>query len=74
MSLSLADIQTAAKMIEIDGNEAYYSVRERYGEDMANILLVTHLRRFYGSLDRCPPDSAIDTKVNEMMMMRELLS
>lgn len=34
----------AAKMIELDGTEVYFSCCERYGKDIAGVALVTWLR------------------------------
>jgi len=67
MLLSLEKIQNAAKMIEADGDEAYFSVRQRYGKEVASILLVAHLRRSFGSMKTFPPDHDIDEKVSKFV-------
>jgi hypothetical protein len=65
--LSLADAQAAARLIEIDGSEAYQTVSRKYGKDVAFLLLVSHIRHNLGSTQSFPPDSAIDGKVEEIL-------
>lgn len=65
--LSLADAQAAAKMIEIDGIEAFQTAC-RYGFDAAYLLLVAHLRRALGSTASYPPDPGIDAQVKQMLI------
>lgn len=49
--LRLADLQVAAKMVELTGTKAYSVVSERYGKDTAFQLLVAHLRCSLGSME-----------------------
>ena len=58
--LSLEQMQEAAKLIEIDGSEAYETVCRRFGEQVAQLLLVAHIRRNYGSMDSYPPNPSIN--------------
>jgi len=67
MHLPLEKIQDATKMIEVNGDEAYSFVRQRYGKEIAAILLVAHLRRSFGSMETSPPDPAIDEKVSNFI-------
>ncbi|TSC83245.1 MAG: hypothetical protein G01um101419_75 [Parcubacteria group bacterium Gr01-1014_19] len=61
--LSLAQMQEAAKLIEIDGVEAYQTVCRKFGEQVAQLVLVAHLRRSYGSTDSYPPNPSINPAV-----------
>jgi len=44
---ALERAHAAAKMIEVDGIEGYHSCCQRFGEDVANALVVMFLRRSY---------------------------
>jgi len=51
----------AAKIIETDGINGYHTVREKYGEEVANFLLVAFLRRNHNPEGLWPaPDDIID--------------
>ena len=65
--LSISDMQAAAKLIEADGHEAYHTVTARYGEEIARILLVAHLRRSLGAMDSYPSDPSIDDRVRHFL-------
>lgn len=64
-TLSIEEMQAAAKLIEVDGNEAFKTVSARFGEDAAKLLLIAHLRRSRGSMDVYPPPPSIDRRVEE---------
>lgn len=66
-TLSIQDMQEAAKWIEVDGDEAYRAVSQRYGEDVAKLLLIAHLRRSLGSMEGYPPNPDIDQKVEVLL-------
>lgn len=61
------ELQSAAKSIEADGIEAYRSVADRCGRDVALALLVSHLRHQLGSDRSFPPDPEIDERVSRML-------
>lgn len=63
----LAYMNEAARMIEIDGLEAYQAICDRYGNEWATLLSVAHLRRQLGSCETYPPDPSIDEKVIALM-------
>lgn len=64
----LTQFHEAAKMIEADGIEAYYSVCERFGEDIAGALLIAHLRRAWGSMKGgWPPSPELVEEVNRVL-------
>ena len=56
-------MQEAARLIEIDGDEAFETVSRRFGESVALLLLVAHLRRGFGAMKAYPPDPEIEGKV-----------
>lgn len=68
--LSIGDMQEAAKLIEVDGDEAYHAVSARYGEDVARLLLVAHLRRSFGAMESFPSDPSIDGRVEDFLRER----
>ncbi len=62
--LQLDEMQEAARLIEIDGDEAFHTVSRRYGAQAARLLLVAHLRRAAGSMTGGhPPSRDIDEQV-----------
>ena len=68
MSLtSLERLQKAAEIIETEGIDGYSSVVRSYGSEVANAVLVTHLRITMGSMESFPPDPAIDKRVKEFL-------
>jgi len=64
----------AARMIELDGGEGYFSCRDKFGADIAGAALVMYLRGCQMVFDECPRlgyvDEEFDERVNEGM--REL--
>lgn len=69
----IRELQEAARKIEIDGAEAYHTVRRMVGEDIARVLLIAHLRRQLGSMKSYPPDPDIDGRVEEMLQEMGIL-
>jgi len=70
---SLHDCHKAAQMIESDGHEAYFSVKEKYGEDIANFLLVAFLRQQKGSMTSYPAPEECVNLVNEFLRSKGLV-
>jgi hypothetical protein len=66
-STSLERLQKAAKIIESEGINGYSSVVLHYGNEVANTLLVAHLRRDMGSMESHKSDPAIDGKVQKFL-------
>lgn len=63
----LDELMSAAKSIEADGIEAFQSVTDRCGRDIALALLVAHLRHQLGSDRSFPPDPEIDDRVSRLL-------
>lgn len=61
--ISFEVLQQAAKKIEVDGKEGCYSAAKLVGWEMATALLMTHVRRNFGSMETCPALPEIDDKV-----------
>jgi hypothetical protein len=55
----------ACKMIEYDADQAYRTCREKYGAEVAGVLLVMFLRRSYDSALQFPEPNNLRDKVNE---------
>lgn len=64
-------LQQAAKKIEADGCEELHSAAHLVGMPAALALLITHLRRGYGSMNSWPADPEIDAKVVRDLLMEE---
>lgn len=65
--MDVALLQSAAKKIETDGDEGLYAAAQLVGMPTALALLITHLRRAYGSMQGWPADPAIDGRVMEFL-------
>lgn len=65
--LSDGEIHHAAKLIEADGDEAYHTVKRKYGETVARILLIAHLRRSMGAMETFPAPPDLKDKVDEYL-------
>ena len=63
----LERLHNACKMIEYDGVEAYHSCVERYGREVANILIISFLRRTLGGFPTFPEQKDIRKKVNDFL-------
>lgn len=72
-SSDLDRLHDAAKMIEYDGVEAYYTCVERYGEDIANALIIAFLRRAEGGGEDYPEREGLREKVNVGLKARGLV-
>ncbi len=67
-------LQQAAKLIESDGSDGLHSAARLVGMPTALALLITHLRRGYGSMSGgWPADPEIDTKVVHDLLAEEPL-
>lgn len=64
----------AAKMIETDGIEAYHTVSERFGSDVAAVLVITHIRRNLGSMETFPARPEITEETNKILADKGLIS
>ncbi len=59
----------ASRLIEDDLEEAYLVCRQRFGADVAGVLLVTMLRsKFNDDKDQWPPPDYLDEKVDEHLV------
>lgn len=64
----------AAKMIEADGTQAYWSCRDKYGEKVANALIIAWLRsRFNDKPDQYPPPEDLPKKVAKALIEAGLM-
>jgi hypothetical protein len=64
-------LHAAAKIIEYDGLQGYWTVRSHYGENIANALAVSWLRSQLNPVPEqypCPED-----EVNEVLRKKGLL-
>jgi hypothetical protein len=62
-TLTTQEMLEAAKMIEIDGADAFQTVSTRFGKDAAKLLLIALMRRNRGSMDSFPEPSSINEEV-----------
>jgi hypothetical protein len=58
----------AAKLIEHDGDEGYFTCAQRYGYTVAASLLVAHLRRAFGAGQTYPTSPDVEEKVNAELL------
>ncbi|NTW22697.1 hypothetical protein HGA34_04135 [Candidatus Falkowbacteria bacterium] len=68
--LSIEEMNEAARLVEIDGIEAYATVSKVYGEETAMLLIVAHLRRAHGSMDGFPPDPPVKEIVDTVRSLQ----
>lgn len=61
----LARYHHAIKLIEVDGEEGYFTCRGKYGAELANVLLIAHLRRRHGSEIGYPPEGGYERVVED---------
>jgi hypothetical protein len=66
-SVDLQRFHDAAKMIEYDGDQAYRTCCERFGSDIAGVLLVAFLRRAARTEEMYPEPEDLREKVNEYL-------
>ena len=57
----------AARRIEADGHEGYYTVRELYGADIAGVLLVAFLRFQHGAMETFPAKPEVREKTDAFL-------
>ena len=72
--MDLARFQRAAKIIEDDLDEGYYSCRDQFGPEIAGALLVAELRRIFNDkpLQWPPPDELVE-KVNNFLIEKGIM-
>lgn len=70
----LARFHRAARMIEDDLHEAYYSCRRKFGPEIAGVLLVAALRNNFNSKDKWPPDDSLIDKVNNFLVQKGIVN
>lgn len=64
----LVRFHAAARMVEDDLDEAYFSCRRAYGADVAGALLVAALRRALNvNPDQWPPPEDLRERVNDRL-------
>jgi hypothetical protein len=63
----------AAKLIEVDGVNAYWACRERYGEDIANVLIIAFLRRNFNPNEQFPIPEEVTKKTNYTLCREGLM-
>lgn len=70
----LARFHAAARMMEDDLDEAYFACREKYGFEVAGVLLVALLRQQLNSnKNQWPPPEDLANKVNQFLEEKGLL-
>lgn len=64
-----ARFHAAIRLSEQCGFDAYHAVRDRFGEDVADALLIARLRRDAGSYDHacCCRQDDVEERVNEQL-------
>lgn len=63
----LQTLHRAATMIEVDGIDAIKAATRLVGEEVATALVIAHIRRGLGSMDRYPARAGIETETNEIL-------
>ena len=70
-----ARFHAAARMIEDDLHEAYFTCRQKYGSEVAGVLLVAMLReKLNKAKGQWPPPEDLVDKVNEFLVEHGLMS
>lgn len=73
--VDVARYHSAARMIEDDLNEAYFTCRMKYGPEVAGVLLVALLRQQLNKdKNQWPPPDDLVEKVNEFLLKHGLMS
>ena len=69
-----ARFHAAARMMEDDLNEAYFTCRQKYGSEVAGVLLVALLReKLNNAKDQWPPPEDLIEKVNNFLVDKGLM-
>lgn len=69
-----ARFHAAARMIEDDLDQAYFTCRQKYGPEVAGLLLVALLRQQLNhDKDRWPPPEDLVDKVNSFLVEKGLM-
>ena len=72
--LDLIRFHNAARLIEDDLDEAYRTCRQKYGYEVAGVLLVSLLRQqLNDKKDQWPPSDDLVEKVNDFLAEKGLL-
>jgi hypothetical protein len=74
--MNIADfhrLNRAAKSIEADACQTYYSTVDRYGRDVAGALLIMFMRRSLNTDDQWPASDEIDEKIIEVLKNNKIL-
>jgi len=66
-------LHTAAKIIEADGVHGYTTCRERYGEEIANALIIAFLRRNLNPKDEWPEPETLIEEVNKVLLGEKIM-
>ena len=61
--MSFEKINDACRLIEVEGIEGYQTASQRFGKEVADLLLIAHLRRSHGAMTSYPPDPTIIQRV-----------
>lgn len=69
----LGATHAAAKIIETDGADGYWTCRQRFGQEVADILLVAFLRRAFNPLGHYPEPDDLEKQVNEFLAAKGLI-
>lgn len=72
MATSLERLQKAAKIIEVEGINGYASAVSLFGEEVANAVLIAHLRVTMGSMENFPPDPNIDERLKKFLESKNI--
>jgi hypothetical protein len=63
----------AAKIIEYDGVGGYWTCRQRYGEDIANVLIVAHLRQTLNPEGQYPAGEHVFAEMEKILKQEGLM-
>lgn len=72
--MDLAKCHQAAKIIETDGVGGYWTCRERFGKEIADVLIVALLRKVYNPDEQWPAPDGLAEKVNEQLEKEGLVA
>jgi len=74
--IDIARFHRACKLIEVDAEEAYRTCCQRFGTEMAGVLLVAFYRHQLGAMDSYPPEGgfeAFEEKVNKVLSEKGMI-
>lgn len=64
----------AAKSIEADACEAYHTVKNRFGADVAGALVVLYLRLKFNPEEQWPAPDGVEGQVEEVLKNQGILT